>query len=227
MVMQLDQVVPFGRSFDEYVKMFNLTDHNLQKSILSVADGPASFNAEGTRLGYQIKSMDPIYSLTAPQIKDRFDSVVDHIIEQVEQTLEDWVWTYHRSPQDLRQSRERTIQLFCEDYDQGKAQGRYEVGELPKLSYPDDHYDLGLSSHFLFLYSDHFHESFHLNSILEMLRVCQEIRVFPLLTLMLQPPQHLEPIMSYLTRRGYTCTLEQTIYEFQRGGSQMLRVIRS
>lgn len=163
MVMQLDQVVPFGRSFDEYVKMFNLTDHDLQKSILSVADGPASFNAEGTRLGYQIKSMDPIYSLTAPQIKDRFDSVVDHIIEQVEQTLEDWVWTYHRSPQDLRQSRERTIQLFCEDYDQGKAQGRYEVGELPKFSYPDDHYDLGLSSHFLFLYSDHFDKFFHRN----------------------------------------------------------------
>lgn len=48
MAMQLDQVVPFGRSFDEYVKMFSLSEADLQKSILSAAAGPASFNAEGT-----------------------------------------------------------------------------------------------------------------------------------------------------------------------------------
>ena len=49
--MQLDQVVPFGRSFDEYVRMFSLSEADLQCSILSVADGPASFNAEGTEKG--------------------------------------------------------------------------------------------------------------------------------------------------------------------------------
>jgi hypothetical protein len=56
MVMQLERVVPFGRSLDEYIKIFDLTTQDLGKTILSAGDGPASFNAEGTKLGYHIKS---------------------------------------------------------------------------------------------------------------------------------------------------------------------------
>ena len=226
MVMQLDQVVPFGRSLDEYIKLFNLTPEDLQKSILSVADGPASVNAEGTRLGYRIKSIDPIYLFTAAQIKNQFDAVVDNIIEQVEQTPEDWVWSYHPSPSGLRENRERAIQLFCADYEQGKAQGRYEVGELPDLSYGDREYDLGLSSHFLFLYSDHFDATFHYRSVCELLRVCQEVRIFPLITLMLQPSPYLNGIIERLQEQGYHCEIQQVAYELQRGGNEMLKITR-
>jgi hypothetical protein len=52
MVMKLDKVVPFGRSLDEYIKMFNLSAEDLQKDILGVGDSPASFNAEGTTKGF-------------------------------------------------------------------------------------------------------------------------------------------------------------------------------
>ena len=69
MAMQLDQVVPFGRSFDEYVSMFSLSDRDLQKTILSVADGPASFNAEGTQQGCQIQSVDPLYAFKGEEIR--------------------------------------------------------------------------------------------------------------------------------------------------------------
>ncbi len=226
MAMRLDQVVPFGRSLDEYIQMFNLTDADLQKKILGVGDGPASFNAEGTRLGYRIKSIDPLYVFNAAQIRDRFYAVVDQVITQVEQTPDDWVWTYHGSPAGLRNNRERVTQLFCEDFDLGKQQGRYEVGELPQLKYQDDEYELGLCSHLLFLYSDHFDEAFHLSAIAEMLRVCREVRIFPLLTLMLQPSPHLTPIMTKLEQKGYQCTLQSVPYELQRGGNQMLKIVR-
>ena len=152
MAMELAEVVPFGRSFDEYVKMFNLTDADLQKSILSIADGPASFNREATTQGYNIKSIDPLYQFSAEQIRNRFNAVVDNIIQQVKNTPQDWVWTYHKSPQDLRKNREKVIQLFCEDYERGKSKNRYEIGELPRLKYQDLEYELGLCSHFLFLY---------------------------------------------------------------------------
>jgi len=46
MATELEKVVPFGRSMDEYRKMFALTDGDLDRKILGVADGPASFNAE-------------------------------------------------------------------------------------------------------------------------------------------------------------------------------------
>lgn len=224
MVMQLEQVVPFGRSLDEYIKMFNLTEEDLHKSILSVGDGPASFNAEGTQFGYRIKSIDPIYDLTSEQIRNRFYEVVDTIIDQVKNTPNDWVWTYHSSPDGLRGNRERVISIFCEDYELGKAMNRYEMGELPKLKYPDGEYELGLCSHLLFLYSDHLNEGFHFDSICEMLRVCQEIRIFPLLTLMLQRSPHLKSVVKRLEERGYRCEIQKVSYELQRGGNEMLKI---
>lgn len=224
MVMQLEQVVPFGRSLDEYVKMFNLTEQDLQKSILGVGDGPASFNAEGTQLGYTIKSIDPIYELTSEQIRNRFYEVVDTIIEQVKNSPDDWVWTYHRSPEGLRENRERAMSIFCEDYEQGKAANRYEIGELPQLKYHNGEYELGLCSHLLFLYSDHLDEQFHFDSICEMLRVCQEVRIFPLLTLMLQRSPHLNSVIKGLEDRGYRCEIQKVSYELQRGGNEMLKI---
>ncbi|HEY9618796.1 MAG TPA: SAM-dependent methyltransferase [Crinalium sp.] len=224
MAMQLENVVPFGRSLDEYIQMFDLTAADLQKSILGVGDGPASFNAEGTRLGYQIKSVDPLYNFTADQIQSRFDAVVDHIIEQVRNSPGDWIWTYHASPDDLRKNRERAMHLFYEDYAHGRMEGRYELGELPKLNYPDQSYELGLCSHFLFLYSDHFDELFHFNSICEMLRVCREVRIFPLLTLMLKRSPHLDSVLEKLEQKGYQCTIQTVSYQLQRGGNEMLRI---
>lgn len=224
MAVQLDNVVPFGRLFEEYVQMFTLTKADLQGSLLSVADGPAGFNAEGTRLGYSIKSIDPLYGFTSSEIKQRFDAVVDNIISQVENTPGDWVWSYHKSPSDLRNNRQQAIQHFCQDFEQGKAEGRYEVGELPRLKYADASYDLGLCSHFLFLYSDQFDQTFHLDSVREMLRVCQEVRIFPLLNLDLQPSPHLEFVIDALTAQGYDCQIQSVAYELQRNGNKMLKL---
>lgn len=36
MAMVLDKVVPFGRSMDEYIKIFNLTDVDLNKKSLEL-----------------------------------------------------------------------------------------------------------------------------------------------------------------------------------------------
>lgn len=224
MAIQLEKVVPFGRSLDEYVQMFNLTGQDLQKRILGVADGPASFNAEGTKLGYKITSVDPIYALSTTQIRNRFNHVVDDIIQQIKATPDDWVWTYHGSPEGLRRNRQQSLDIFCQDYEVGKAQKRYQVGELPGLIDGDREYDLGLCSHFLFLYSDHFDADFHFHSIGEMLRVCQEVRIFPLLTLRLNRSQHLKPILQRLEVMGYTWEIQKVSYELQRGGNEMLRI---
>ncbi|MEM1256323.1 MAG: SAM-dependent methyltransferase [Cyanobacteria bacterium P01_H01_bin.21] len=227
MAVKLDTVVSFGRSFDEYAKMFSLTETELQQPILSVADGPASFNAEATRLGYRIKSVDPLYCFNAAQIKQRFDAVVDDIIHQVETSLDDWVWSYHHSPDGLRKNRETAIELFCQDFEQGRTAGRYEVGELPQLNYPDAAYNLGLCSHFLFLYSEQFDQIFHLDAICEMLRVCREVRIFPLLNLDLNPSPHLDFVISALKSMGYQCDVQLVVYKFQRNGNKMLKITRN
>jgi hypothetical protein len=222
MVMKLDKVVPFGRSLDEYIKMFNLSTEDLHKNILGVGDGPASFNAEGTAKGYKITSIDPIYQFDGAEIKQRFDEVVDNIIDQIIATPNNWVWSYHKNPQELKASRIKTLETFLPDYSQGKEVGRYQAQELPHLDFADQSFDLGLCSHFLFLYSEQLNLDFHLAAIQEMLRVSQEVRIFPLLNLMQETSPYLEAAIAHFNNLHYSTVIAPVPYEFQPGANQML-----
>ena len=225
--MQLDQVVPFGRSLDEYRAMFSLSRNDLGKEIVCVADGPASFNAELQAIGKRVISVDPLYAFSAAEIEQRFYAVVDGIMRQVNETPEDWVWTFHQSPEQLRARRVQALTHFLTDYERGKADGRYVIGELPLLGFHDAQFELALCSHFLFLYSDHFSYEFHRAALFEMLRIAVEVRVFPLLTLGLRPSPYLTPLLEDLTTTGYVHEIRTVSYELQRGGNQMLCIRRA
>lgn len=222
--MQLSTIVPFGRSKAEYELIFNLTPEDCQKKILGCGDGPASFNAEMTALGYDVISFDPIYQFTGQEIKGRFDAVIDLIISQVIASPDDWVWGYHQSPQHLKKNRLLVMERFLTDYEQGKQDNRYLIAELPVLPFGHQSFELALCSHFLFLYSQHLSYDFHLQSILELLRVAQEVRIFPLLTLNLQLSPYLVEIVSFLSSQGYLYKVETVSYELQKGGNQMLSI---
>lgn len=227
MAMQLEKVVPFGRSLDEYRQMFALSQDDLARNIIGVGDGPASFNAEMHALGKHVVSVDPLFAFSADNIERQFYAVVDDIIEQIKATPDDWVWTYHRSPEHLCENRISVLTRFVADYEAGKKAGRYLIGELPHLDFSNDQFDLALCSHFLFLYSDHFSYEFHRAAILEMLRVAREVRMFPLMTLMLHPSPYVGPIMEELHALGLTAQIQTVQYELQRGGNRMLCVKRT
>ncbi len=227
MVMKLDKVVPFGRSLDEYKCMFNLSQLDLDKKIISVADGPASFNTEMKKIGKNIVSIDPLYEFGANEIDNQFYNVVDNIIYQVKQSPDDWVWKYHNSPDHLRENRVIVLNKFISDFEAGKLEKRYIVGELPALDIENYQYDLALCSHFLFLYSEQFDYTFHLAAILEMLRIAKEVRVFPLVTLNLEKTPHLEPLLNELKSKGYNATVKKVKYELQKGGNEMLQITKT
>ncbi len=227
MVMKLEKVVPFGRSMDKYKCMFALSDSDLEKTIVGVGDGPASFNTEMFALGKTVVSVDPLCVFQAEEIEKQFDAVVDNIIDQVKATPGDWVWSYHRSPKNLKEKRVQVLRRFAEDYETGKADGRYIIGELPSLDFEDNEFQLALCSHFLFLYSDHLSYEFHLVSVLEMLRVAKEVRVFPLLTLMLKKSPYVQPLVEKLKTSGFITNVDKVQYELQRGSNEMLRIQRA
>lgn len=225
MAMQLQEIVPFGRSFNEYCRMFNLSSADFAGQIIGIGDGPASFNAAATQQGFNVISVDPVYQFSGAEIQSRFDAVIDDIIEQIKNSPDDWVWSYHASPEDLRSSRKATLQAFLQDYDSGKAAGRYVIGKLPQLAFPSQQFSLALCSHLLLLYSQQLDVDFHLQSIQEMLRIATEVRIFPLLTLMRERSPHLDAIMTFFREAGYSVALQTVTYELQKGGNQML-VIR-
>jgi hypothetical protein len=67
----LDKVVPWGRSVDEYRRMFALTEADLGLKIVGCGDGPANFNAEATRRWSTVVSCDPIYRYEVDQLRER------------------------------------------------------------------------------------------------------------------------------------------------------------
>src|SRR5262245_2535986 len=133
----LDQVVPWGRSFDEYERMFALSDAELRSRILGCADGPAGFNAEASRRGMQVVSCDPLYGWDGCRIRARIAATYDQVLEQTRQNEDAFVWNTIRSVQDLARVRLAAMETFLEDYDSGKAEGRYIVAELPALPFSD------------------------------------------------------------------------------------------
>lgn len=220
----LEKVVPWGRSFEEYVSMFGLSDADLGHRILGCGDGPAAFNSVLTRQGGKIVSIDPIYVFDAEQIKSRISETYEAVIAQMRKNKNDYVWESISSIDQLGNLRMSAMELFLTDFDAGKNEGRYIPGELPSLPFGDDTFDIALSSHFLFLYSAHLSAEFHLQALQEMLRVAREVRVFPVLTLDGSLSSHLSFVTENLQDQGIAVDVKRVTYEFQRGGNEMLVV---
>ncbi len=225
MGLRLEQIVPWGRSLEEYIQMFALSSDDLQRKILDCAGGPASFNAEMTQLGHNVISCDPIYQFSASEIEKRVEQTYPIILKGVEANQEKFVWTMMRSPQHLCQLRLAAMRQFSADFTQGMQEARYLVEELPNLSFDTRQFDLAVCSHLLFTYSDQLSMEFHLAAIKEMCRVASEVRVFPLLVNMTgETSPFKQPVMRELVAQGYAVEIRRVPYEFQQGGNELLRV---
>ena len=224
MAFTLEQVVPWGRLFDEYRRLFALTDDDLRLKILGCGDGPASFNAAATRQGFSVVSCDPLYRFTAAQIRHRVEATYDEVMNQTRRNQHEFVWHTIGSVEELGRMRMQAMNEFLADYDEGRRQGRYVDAELPSLPFADRAFDLALCSHFLFLYTEQLTADFHEAAVLELCRVASEVRIFPLLALGAVPSRYVGPVTETLRQRGFQVSIETVPYEFQRGGNQMMRI---
>lgn len=227
MPVYLDQVVPWGRSFDEYVRMFDLSEGDLSAKIIDCGAGPASFNFEMHRAGRAVVSVDPIYAFSASQIARRIDETCETVLRKTAESQDNFVWHELQSIEHLRETRMRAMQLFLNDFLRGLSEGRYRVGKLPRLPFAAGEFDLALCSHFLFTYSHLLPLGFHLASVRELCRVGRAARIFPMIPNFGRAHSpHLQPLIEQLTTEGYRCEIRQVPYEFQKGGNEMLRVTR-
>lgn len=215
-------IVPWGRSFTEYTKMFKLTKDELNLKILGCADGPASFNAEMHKLGKKVISVDPIYQFSAEQIQKRIAETYEEVLRQTRENQDKFIWQNFKSVEELGTIRLKSMQTFLADFELGKAEARYLFAELPTLQFQDKTFDLALSSHFLFLYSDHLSLEFHLAAVQEMLRVAKEVRIFPLFDLNAQKSLYVEEIKKIFRQQNFLVEEVEVDYEFQKGANRML-----
>jgi hypothetical protein len=210
----------------EYAHMFDLSAADLMLRTLGVGDGPASFNVEVNEQGGQVISCDPIYAFSADQIRSRVEATHDRLVAAAAEHQDLFNWHHLKSPQDMGRARLAAMEQFLRDFPAGLREGRYIPASLPQLPFDDGEFKLALCSHLLFLYSEQLSLDFHVRSLIEMARVAEEVRIFPLLMLGNTPSPHVDPLSAELARLGYQHEIRTVPYEFQKGGNQMLVVAR-
>ncbi len=224
MGFKLDKIILWGRSLKEYIGMFNLTPDEFNLAILDCGGGPASFNAQMMHRGHKVISCDPIYQFSADEIAGRIQETYQTVIDGVKAHSANYVWQNIESPEQMGEIRMQAMSQFLADFSLGLQQGRYVLNELPSLSFKDRQFDLALVSHLLFIYSEHLSLEFHLNSIKELCRVAQEVRIFPLLNISGEQSELLLPVIENLQQSGYKAETQRVNYEFQKGANQLLKV---
>src|SRR6266498_772278 len=101
MTFTLKSIVPWGRSLEEYTLMFNLSDRDLEYSIVDCGGGPSSFTAELSQRNGHVISCDPLYQYTGQEIQQRVEETYHTMLEGVSQTREHFIWDYIKSPEYL------------------------------------------------------------------------------------------------------------------------------
>lgn len=225
-MFRYDDVVPWGRSLQEYRAMFALSDDDLGRRILGCADGPASFNREARAMGANVVSADPLYAVGQGAIRLRIDETYETVISQTWDNLDKFVWRHFRDPDALGSVRLQAMEDFLADFEAGGHAGHYVAAALPHLPFQDHTFGLAVCSHFLFLYSDDLDLGFHQRGILELLRVADEVRIFPLLDYNSRRSRHLDEVTQLVENKGFICEIVRVDYEFQRGAREMLRCVR-
>lgn len=136
MSFTLEKVVPWGRSFEEYVAMFSLSTADLKKKILGCGDGPSSFNAILTAQGGSVVSVDPIYMFSVAQIRKRIDVTYKKVINQTRLNKREFVCKSIKTVEELGSVRMAAMEKFLTDYSTNSK--RYVAGKLPDLPFEED-----------------------------------------------------------------------------------------
>lgn len=221
MAFKLNSVVPWGRNMEEYKLMFQLDDSDMSKKFAGFGDGPACFNYEMTEKNGNVISFDLIYQFSKGDIEKRIEEVRTTVMQQMRENMDNYVWKNIKNLDELENTRMSAMQKFLSDYEKGKSEGRYVFHELPnRLPYADDYFDIGLSSHFLLMYTALGYD-FHIAAMTEMLRVCKEIRIFPIVDLDANKTDLISNVIDYF-RKDYNVEIVKTEYEFQRGDNKLL-----
>lgn len=215
----------WGHSLADYKQMFALSDEDLTKTILDYGAGPASFNAEMTQNGGHVISCDEAYHQSAADLDSLFQSEFAHMQKYIEMHRDKFHWDAIGDHDALKQDRTSTMNKFIKDFAEGKAAGRYRHDVCPDLGFSDNQFDIIVASHAMFITHADKEPEYLVEAIIELCRVGNDIRLFPLLDSDGNNSPLVGPVLLAMQHKGYNCEVREVDYHFQKGGNAMLRII--
>ncbi|MEV0032845.1 hypothetical protein [Nocardia sp. NPDC050793] len=212
-----------ARSLAEYRVIFELDDTDLRgRRILDCPGGAASFAAEAAELGAQVTAADPIYARPAAELRELARTETERGSAYAGAHHDRYHWDFYGDPDRLHGVRLAAATRFGADLT--AHPDRYVAAQLPALPFPDNNFDLALSSHLLFTYADRLDADFHLAALLELSRVTHgETRLYPLID---HTGRAQDDLVAHLRKKlhdkGIPTVLRPTRYVFQHGATSML-----
>lgn len=220
--LELDQIVFIGRTFEEYVRMFDLRPEELRgTSILDCPGGACSFTARACELGARAVAADIAYAFDLESLRLKGQADIDHTMRQLSKVSDGFRWEEHGSIDGLKVERLRALRASTDDMTNFPE--RYVSAVLPGLPFEDERFDLTLSAHFLFTYADQLDLDFHVCTLRELLRVTKgELRIFPTADRSGKRYSQMDELLASVADSGYSVSEVKTAYEFQSGAHTML-----
>lgn len=211
-----------SRSFTEYVAFFDLGADDLPHRIVDVSAGASNFVAEAAHRGVHALAVDPAYQDAS--MWTRLQESVTDGAALIATHSDHFVYDWYGTPEHRADMRREAMESFLADHQ--CHPDRYQAAALPGLPLDTGSFDLALCSHLLFTWANVFDELWHLAALIELARVADEVRVYPLV---LQgngtPVTFVDSLRTRLLEGfGIHSHIERVPYEFQRGASHMLRL---
>jgi hypothetical protein len=226
--LNIDRIAFIGRTYDEYMKVFDLNEEILGTGkILDCAAGPSSFTVEANSKGLDVTACDVLYDLSPFELFKKGNMDIACVFEKFDAVSDNYTWTFYRDKEHVISCRKMALGRFVKDFTRNQKNGRYEKAGLPCLPYPDNSFSIVLSSHFLFLYSDRFDLDFHTACLKELIRVCSgEVRIYPLTGLDSELCPYMDGVQSFLREASIKSKITEVPFEFQRGSNRMMVIYK-
>ena len=201
-------------SLADYRQIFDLTDQDLQKTLLDFPSGISSVNAELYALGHSLVSADPIYNLSMQAMQAAVKQILQELIGNLAQ---------NEDKEAIIQQWRHSSELFLSDYELGKKQGRYRVQSLPPFDKVEQTFELLLCPDFLFdsLISLEFSSQDIMN---ELCKLAAEVRIYPLPEAKTAVAAELGPIMLAFQQRNFGVEIRAVNYSIRNHNNAMLRI---
>lgn len=234
---QLEKVYFFGRTFDEYIQMFNLNLLQMKhQRILDCAAGPASFAAEANWKGLDVVACDPMYDKDSEEVVRIAQNDIECAMHEAARCRDRFCRDNEQEDIEFTAQKLRALLHFAQDYQCESSRDRYVQAFLPNLPFQNDEFDMALCSYLLFFYSDirdggvmpnnKLDYDFHLHSVRELLRVVKkEVRIFPLVSPNSVQHPYLIRLLDDLSKMNVNCDIVPTEFKDVVNGNEML-VIR-
>jgi len=212
-----------GRTWAEYLKMFDLSRKDFKGRILDCAAGASSFTAEMSKKGCEVIALDILYDEDPDVLCDKYREHMKVLIEGLA-SVDSFIWNFFSNIEDLKEKRDDACKEFIEDYRKNKTT-HYIKADLNNLPFPDNTFSMVLCSHLLFIYDHRLDYKFHLKAIKEMIRVSSnEVRIYPLVKNRTIKSDFVKHIINDL--QDVDIKIVKVDYEFRKGGNEMMKIVK-